>query len=68
MTKATPISPCAASNPDYPIGNRGALGFYRDLDGRLSALLIGPLPDDMYQRLAADLTPSPRVGAARSRA
>ena len=52
-------------NPDDPSGNRGAVGFYRDLDGRLSAVLIGPLPDDMRQRFANDPLQRPSVATPR---
>ena len=53
------------TNPDDPSRNRGALGFYRDFDGRLSAVLIGPLPDDMRQRFATDPLSHPSVATQR---
>ena len=43
------------TDPDHPYHNRGALGFYRDLDGRMSAVMVGPLPDDMRLRYSHEL-------------
>ena len=50
LRKAGPVH-----NPLTPEDNHGALGYYRDLFGRVGAVQIGPIPEEIRMRFSTNL-------------